>query len=591
MKRKLILGLLILALIAVPMFAAACGEEEPTPPAQQEEEEEEEEEQPPPVEQPEYGGTIVQRVGFVDVITDPGDPRSAQYGCWLEGLFTDDRSVPVDEYSFEGNYTPIEYRTGQLADSWEYKAGDPTTVIVNLRQGVIWQGIPTAGREFTSDDVVFTYDMVLGVGEFAGSQPDAVFSPLIPAIDYVEATGPYTVEFHFKAAGPFAVNQVVCPSMDICVRPREWYDLTDEQKADWHYVTGTGAFVMTDFVTGTSITTTANDEYYLEDARYPGNKLPYADELKFIVIPDMDTSLSALRTGEVDLLIDARVYPTLSQTQELMASNPEINVYNQAVAAPALFFAWDTEAGVILPPFDDIRIRTAMQMAIDNALIAETYYQGTVESDLVGLMSEDTGWGYPFSEWPAELQAEYTYDLEGAQALMADAGVTSLDTTILTTADDYPEVLEIWQGMFKEIGVNMTINAMDMMSQRPVVQQGDFELLWSGAVGSGNSAPPDAIQSFYEGKFESIGQGARANDPYYNSLVEDFLAATTLDECHAIFKDADQYWLEQHWLVIGFPTLSYQMTQPWIKGYEGQHLWSLTQWGYYMHMWVDESLK
>ncbi len=576
MKRKLIMGLLFLALVAVPVAAAACEEEGGVTPGGGE---------------PQYGGTIIWRCGFIDVITDPGDPRSPQFGPWLESVFTDDRSVSVDEYGFEGNYTPIEYRTGQLAESWEYKDGDVTTIVVQLREGVKWQGTPTAGREFTSDDVVFTYDMVLGVGEFAGHDPDAVFSPLVPAIDHVEATGTYTVEFHLKSAHPFAVNQVLSQTMDIVIRPREWYDLTEEEQADWHNICGTGAFMITDFVTGTSITTTANAEYYMEDMRYPGNKLPYADELKFLVIPDMDTALSALRTGEIDMLSDARQFPTLSQTQALMASNPEIQVFNQAVAAPALFFAWDTEAGTILPPFDDIRVRKAMQMAIDNELIAETFYQGTVEANLQGLMAPETGWGYPFDDWPGELQDEYTYDLEAAQALMADAGVTTIDTTVLTTQTDYPEVLEIWQGMLKDIGVNITINAMDMMAQRPVVQQGDFELLWSGAAGTANSSPVDAIQSFYEGKFESVGQGARANDPYYNGLVEDFLAATDIDECMDLFQEADQYWLEQHWLVIGFPTLSYQMIQPWLQGYEGQHLWSLSQWTYLSHTWIDPSLK
>lgn len=580
MKRKLILGLLFVALVAVPLCAACKGGggEGVTPSEWGE---------------PEYGGTIIMRAGFIDVITDPLDPRSSQFGPWMESLFTRDITVSTDEFSFLGTWIPVEYCTGHIAESWEYKEGDPLTIVVQIRQGIKWQGVPTGGRELTADDVEFTYNKVIAAGEFAGQEPNMFYGPMFPNIEECVATGPYTVEFHLNAAHPFAVDQIVMPWLNPAIACREWYDLTDEEKADWHNVCGTGAFFPQDYVPGTSIINAANPDYYLEDARYPGNKLPYADGVKSIVIADMDTALAAMRTGEIDILSDARTYPSLAQTQALQASNPEITIFHQPVMSPGLFFAWDTEAGTIKPPFDDIRVRKAMQLAIDNALIAETLYQGTIDGILQGFMSPLVGeeWNYSFDEWPAELQAEYTYNLTEAQALMDAAGVTTIDTEILTNPDDFPEVLEVWQGMLSKIGINMSINSVDMMAQRPLIQQGDYELLWVSTAGTANSSPSDAIQSFYEGKFEAVGQGNRVNDPAYNALVADFMAATTMEDCIDIFHEADQYWLEQHWVVIGFPTLSNQMIQPWIKGYLGQSLWGTATWLYYSHMWIDESLK
>jgi peptide/nickel transport system substrate-binding protein len=501
--------------------------------------------------------------------------------------------VDRDEFGFLGNYTPLEYRTGLLAESWEQP--DPTTVIIHLRQGVVWKGGPAEGREFTSDDIVYTYDKVLGVGEFAGEDPNSVFAAVIPSVAEAVATDRYTVWFHLSSTGLFTIDEVLNPWMSIPIVPREWYeDLTEEEQADWRNVTGTGPFIIEDYADGTSLTYVANPDYYGVDARYPVNKLPYADELKILVVPDMDTALAALRTGQIDLLADTRDYPTLAETQQLVQTNPEINVFHQPVAAPGLFFAWDTEAGTILPPFDDINIRIAMQLAINNALIAETYYMGTVDGTLYGLMSPLVGedWANPLDEWPAELQAEYGYDLEAAKALMAEAGVsTPFHTEILASTSEDIELLQILQAQFQEIGIDMEIVPMTMMEQRPLVQQGDFELLWTGATGSASNSPSNAIQSFYEGKFEAIGQGARANDSYYNELVEDFLAATTMSEAQAIFREADQYWLEQHWMVIGFPSWSNQFAQPWIKGYMGEHFWCTMTWTYFAHMWIDQDLK
>ncbi len=579
MKRKLLI-IPLAFLLAISLVAISCEEEEGVI-------------KPSEWGEPEYGGYVVERAGFIDVITDPLDPRSTQFAPWLESLFTRDITVPTDEFSFLGTWIPLEYLTGQIAESWEYKEGDPLTVIVKIRDGVIWQGGPTGGRELTADDVEFTYNKILGVGEFAGQEPNPFYGSMYPNVIDCEATDDHTVEFHIKVSSPFAVDQIVMPWINPPIASREWYDQTDEEKADWHNVCGTGPFYPTDFVPGTSMVNDANPDYYYTDARYDDNPLPYADGVRIIVIPDMDSALSALRTGAIDILSDARTFPSLSQTEDLKASNPEISVFHQPVMAPGLFFAWDTEAGVIKPPFDDIRIRKAMQMAIDNETIAETLYEGTADGVLQGYMSPLVGeeWAYPFDEWPSELQEEYTYDLEEAQALMADAGVTSIDVEILTTPTDFPEVLEIWQSMLGKIGVDLSINAIDMMAQRPMVQEGDFELLWVSIAGTANSSPSDAIQSFYSQKFEAVGQGNKVNDPAYDALVADFMAATNLDDCIDIFHEADQYWLEQHWAVIGFPTLSNQMIQPWVEGYLGQSLWGTSQWLYFAHMWIDSAVK
>ena len=276
----------------------------------------------------------------------------------------------------------------------------------------------------------------------------------------------------------------------------------------------------------------------------------------------------------------------------LAETHPHIVHFQWPVTGPGVFFHWNQHTGTITPPFDDIRVRKAMQMALDLDLIAETYYQGTVEGTPTGLMSPLAGdWSLPFDEWPSELQEEYTFDLEAAQQLMADAGVSTIETEILAASSDYPEVLLIVQNMFAEIGVDMDLNSIGMMEQRPMIQEGNFGTLWAAIGGASGSTPGDAIQSFYSQKFERLGGGGGAIDAGYDAIVERFIAATTLEEAAAVLTEADLYWLEQHWAVITFTAWSHQFSQPWIFGYQGERFWGPATWAYIAGCWVDPAIK
>jgi peptide/nickel transport system substrate-binding protein len=424
----------------------------------------------------------------------------------------------------------------------------------------------------------------------------------MPHVTECVATDDYTVEFHLSSANPFNAYEILMPWLAIPPTPYEYFELTPEEQADWHNAPGTGAFVLTDYVPGTSITATANPNYYGVDERYDNNPLPYLDEVKILVIPDMATALSALRTGEIDMLVDAREYPTLSDTQSLAQTHPQINHFQQNVMAPGIFFHWDQDTGTIDPPFDDVRVRKAMQLAINNQLIADTFFKGTVDGLPVGLMSPLSGeeWDFSYDEWPAALQAEYSYDLAEAQQLMAEAAADGafvpndlggFDTEILSNPADAPEVLEIVQSMLLDIGIDMSINSVGMMEQRPMVMEGNYVTLWATVGGSTMSTPGDVIQSFYSQKFERLGVGGGVIDAGYDEIVERFFAAATMEDAAEILMEADQYWLEQHWAAITFPSWSHQFSQPWVFGYQGERFWGPDTWAYIAHCWIDQDIR
>lgn len=69
--------------------------------------------------------------------------------------------------------------------------------------------------------------------------------------------------------------------------------ITSGPLSEWQKVVGTGPWMLTNFVTGNSMTLKRNPDYWGNDERHPENRLPYADELKVLLIPDNTTAMAA----------------------------------------------------------------------------------------------------------------------------------------------------------------------------------------------------------------------------------------------------------------------------------------------------------
>jgi peptide/nickel transport system substrate-binding protein len=162
------------------------------------------------------------------------------------------------------------------------------------------------------------------------------------------------------------------------------------------------------------MTMVKNPNYYQYDERYPQNKLPYVDGFRALVISDDATAMAAMRTGKIDLMDSM----PLSASQQMKKSNPEIV---QVSVPQGVGVTMDPRND--LKPYSDIRVRKALQMAINLPDIAANYYGGTCSPNPLSLSAAGlTGWGYPYSEWPQSLKDEYAYNPTAAKQLLADAG-------------------------------------------------------------------------------------------------------------------------------------------------------------------------
>ena len=101
----------------------------------------------------------------------------------------------------------------------------------------------------------------------------------------ISAPDKYTVVFKFKTPNPeFIMETLHNVGLAQCLEcPDVVKKLGDA--ADWHHAVGTGPFILKDYVSGQHLALDKNPDYWAHDERYPRNKLPYADKLRYLIIP------------------------------------------------------------------------------------------------------------------------------------------------------------------------------------------------------------------------------------------------------------------------------------------------------------------
>ena len=364
---------------------------------------------------PQYGGEMVIRANKNITNFDPyfSETLTSIYGGWMERLVSDDWTLDPAVWDYTMAWHPAKHMKGQLAESWEFT--NPSTHVVHLRKGIHWQNIPPAnGREFTADDVVFHFNRLFGLG--GGFNKPSPFRTEIGFQDLVSvnAVDKYTVVFKWKTTNyEFIMETLHGVMQGQCLENpdavKKWGDVRD-----WHHAIGTGPFILKDFVSDSSATLIRNPDYWGYDERYPQNKLPYVDTIKYLVIPEQETALAAMRAGKIDIMTGVSAL----EAQAMTKTNPEIlQIRNEGTQALTLQMRNDKA------PFNDIRVRKAMQMALDLPAIAKDYYRGLADPYPSTVTSRSLkGWGFPYEEWPQDLKDEYAYNPSGSKRLLADAG-------------------------------------------------------------------------------------------------------------------------------------------------------------------------
>jgi peptide/nickel transport system substrate-binding protein len=408
-------------------------------------------------------------------------------------LASDSASGEISGLVFSGlvKYDKNIKLKGDLAESWEINKGG-LEVIFHLRKGVKWHD----GEEFTSDDVIFTYNTVTDP-----NVPTPYGSEYGPVKD-VEAVDKYTVRVTYSE--PFAP---AIESWGMGILPKhvlEGKDITEEKYT--RKPIGTGSYKFKEWVTGQKIVLEAYDDYF--EGR------PKLDKYVFRVIPDMATMFLELKAGGID-------YMGLNPTQyKLQASKERFNKHFQKFQYPAFSYAY-MGYNLLDPRFKDKRVRRAITHAINKDDI--------IRGVLLGYGTPCTG-PFPPESWAFNPDVEdLEYNPRRAKELLKESGWEQgpkgilqkegepFKFTVITNQGNNMRLkaAQIIKEHLKKVGIEMDIKVLEWQAMlHEFVDKKRFEAI---IMGWSLSRDPDAYIIWHssqmaDGQFNFISYKNEAVD-------------------------------------------------------------------------------
>ncbi|MDR1412139.1 MAG: ABC transporter substrate-binding protein [Spirochaetaceae bacterium] len=363
-----------------------------------------------------------------------------------------------------------------LAEDYEISK-DGLDYTFRLRKGAKFHN----GEEFTARDVAFTIEYARGTPY--GSAVTSLIKTVTVIDDYTIKLALFEPITSFLSE--FASDQFAIYS-EKAVKSVEKYG---------GHPIGTGPYRFVSKKSGEEVRLEAFADYY--------GPPPPIKNVVFRIIPDDFTAAVALETGDIDL-----VWIAGAASAAALEGKDGVTVFSSP-SNRVNYLSMNVEK----KPFDNVKLRQAVNYAIDRDTIAAVAYEGkSVVKDYMAM---------PWMGGFAEPARRYPYDPARAALLAAEAGVSGeapVNVTLITTGANR-QVAEIAQQNLADIGVNLSIEIMEFNTWVTQYYSGDFQI----AAGGHYIMFKDMN---YLGKFydtASIGQGNSAR--YSNPAADRLLAA------------------------------------------------------------------
>ncbi|MEO1564079.1 MAG: ABC transporter substrate-binding protein [Pseudomonadota bacterium] len=372
-------------------------------------------------------------------------------------------------------YEPLIIRdmTGKivpaLATEWGVKEGDPNVWEFTLREGVTFHD----GSEFDSEDAVFSFERAL--------TEDSDMKELLSSVVEVRAAGKFGFEIVTDGPNPIMPSNLT----NLFIMDKTWTEANDTVKVQdfeggeetfaSRNANGTGPYVLQSRTPDSLTELSMNENYWGKD-EFPME----VTAIRYTPIQNPATRVAALLSGEVDFIQDVPV-----QDLERVASEDNL----QVIKAPqnrVIFFGLNVGADDLANdnveganPLADVRVRQAMNMAINRDAIMQVVMRGQSIPAGVAMPPFVNGWTEALDEVPAT-------DIAKAKELMAEAGYADgFEIQLDCPNDRYINDEAICQaavGMFGQIGINVNLEAIPKAQHFPKISNKttDFYMLGWG---------------------------------------------------------------------------------------------------------------
>ncbi|MGM0396026.1 MAG: peptide ABC transporter substrate-binding protein [Bacillota bacterium] len=360
-----------------------------------------------------------------------------------------------------------------IAESWEVSE-DGMTVTFNLRESNWSDGTPLTANDFvyswkrgmdpaTASEYAWIWEYTNVVGAF-----DAVNGASLDEVG-VSAPDDYTLEVQLETP----TNYIVSLLSFYHFMPTKQEAVEAGADGAWakdpENAVSNGPFKLTAYEIGGGLTLVKNDEYWNADA-------VKIDKIEGQFIDEQSTAYNAYQSGELHFLPD--VPP--AEIPRLMAEDPNFYVF-------PLLGTYYYNFNMDLEMFQDVRVRKAMNLAIDRELITETMASGQIPA--AGFVPA----GFPDHEGEDFSETAGTYGIptddsaiEEAQALLAEAGYPDGEgfpefTLMYNTSEGHQQVAELVQEMLKtNLGLQVNLENQEWAVFQDTRKEGDYEVARGG---------------------------------------------------------------------------------------------------------------
>ncbi|MHC0039505.1 glutathione ABC transporter substrate-binding protein [Pseudoneobacillus sp. C159] len=379
------------------------------------------------------------------------------HGKIFEGLVTQDENMEIQP---------------GLATQW-YKLDDLTWEFM-LREGVTFHD----GADFNAEAVKKTLERI--VDPELASPRASLFNMIKEIIIVDEFTIQLKTEYPFS---PLLSNLAHYSGGIISPKAIDEHGATLGQQP-----AGTGPFKFDSWTPGSELKLVKNEEYW-------GN-LPNIDSVVFKIVPEDATRIAMVETGQAHL---AEPIPV---TEVERIENSQTMKLNRTEALGIDYIGFNVQK----KPFDNLKVRQAINLAIDKDMIIQGVYNnvGTIATapmgpGVWGHNQDLTGWGY---------------DVEKAKELLKEAGYPKGFKTTIWTNDNKErvDVAEVVQSQLKGVGIEVEIKVMEWGAYLEATAKGEHDMFilgWSNMTGDA-----DYNQFFL---FHTDAQGVVGNRSFYSN--------------------------------------------------------------------------
>ena len=529
-------GLPVLLLVFVMIFVVACSGTPETPGNNGEE--------------PTEGGTVIL---VVDHDADSLDPHESMaltsreiYNCMY------DRLVYI---ATDGSPQPW------LAEEWTISENGQEIVFQLVEDRTFHDGTPV-----NAEAVKYTFDRMLDPER--GSSAATQFG----AIEDIVVEDEFSVRFVLSE--PYApIFNSLASAYGAIISPTAADELGDTFGRN---PVGSGPFMFESWVPGTEIVFVKNPDYTTLRKDVENKGAPHVDSIVFTIVSEESTQTNALKTGDV------HIAPIAVTQANSIAGNSDINL----VVMENAFNINYIEFNQYKAPFDDILVRKAVGFAVDPQEIIDVVYFG--HGNVNGSMLPTGVAGH--NEAIAE-EYGFTYDLDEARALLAEAGWVDtdndgvrekdgeeLEVEILSwTSTTVDRITQLLQSQLAEVGIKVEINLMDagtfLAKGKELNQHFDFmRTTWAEPI----------ILS------RALGQGGlfkNFNWPEFDEFLNEAATTVVWEDRKQVLDEAQIYILENALAVPLFTDHIIKGVRAEVTGYK----WDALGWEILNDMKIDGS--